>query len=218
MPRKRFDEQLKELNQEMIKMGTLCEDAIKKSSDAALNGNMDLACELPDLADQMNIKDREIESICMKLLLQQQPVAGDLRYVSSALKIVTDMKRIVIQSADIADIVKAGTIDSIPPEVPLSQMASSVIHMVSSVVDAFVRRDAITAREVIRYDDEVDTLFDDIKNKLIEVFRTRDDNKADGAKILDILMISKYMERIGDHAVNIAGWVCYSVTGTREVS
>lgn len=218
MPRKRFDEQLKELNQEMIKMGTLCEESIKKSSDAALNGDMDLADELPELADHMNMKDKEIESICMKLLLQQQPVAGDLRYVSSALKIVTDMKRIVIQSADIADIVKAGTIDSIPGEVPLAEMASSVIHMVSSVLDAFVRRDAITARDVIHSDDEVDRLFDDVKSRLIEGIKTIEDSGSQGAKILDILMISKYMERIGDHAVNIAGWVCYSVTGTREVS
>lgn len=218
MPRKRFDEQLKELNQEMIKMGTLCEESIKKSSDAALNGDMDLADELPELADHMNMKDKEIESICMKLLLQQQPVAGDLRYVSSALKIVTDMKRIVIQSADIADIAKAGTIDSIPEEVPLAEMASSVIHMVSSVLDAFVRRDAITARDVIHSDDEVDRLFDDVKSRLIEGIKTIEDSGSQGAKILDILMISKYMERIGDHAVNIAGWVCYSVTGTREVS
>ena len=128
------------------------------------------------------------------------------------------MKRIVIQSADIADIAKAGTIDSIPEEVPLAEMASSVIHMVSSVLDAFVRRDAITARDVIHSDDEVDRLFDDVKSRLIEGFKTIEDSGSQGAKILDILMISKYMERIGDHAVNIAGWVCYSVTGTREVS
>ena len=97
-------------------------------------------------------------------------------------------------------------------------MASSVIHMVSSVLDAFVRRDAITARDVIHSDDEVDRLFDDVKSRLIEGIKTIEDSGSQGAKILDILMISKYMERIGDHAVNIAGWVCYSVTGTREVS
>lgn len=199
-------------------MGMICETAIRESTQSMLTHNLELARSLPDIQEQMNQMDKEIESICLRLLLQQQPVASDLRYISSAMKIVTDMKRIVVQSADIADIVKLDTIEFIPDGLPIPSMSESVISMVSNCIDAFVRRDADLARKVIRSDDEVDRLFDRTKNLLIvELQKPEKESRGSyGAMILDILMIAKYLERIGDHAVNIAGWVCYSVTGVRE--
>lgn len=218
MARSHFDEQLRTLNQDMIGMGMLCERAIRESTQSMLTHNLALAGTLPDIQEQMNQMDREIESICLRLLLQQQPVASDLRYISSAMKIVTDMKRIVVQSADIGDIVKLDTIRSIPDGLPVTSMSESVITMVSNCIDAFVRRDVDLARRVIQSDDEVDDYFDRTKNRLIAELQKPDKTPGSsyGAMILDILMIAKYLERIGDHAVNIAGWVCYSVTGVRE--
>lgn len=202
----------------MISMGMLCERAIRESTQSMLTHNLALADSLPDIQEQMNQMDKEIESICLRLLLQQQPVASDLRYISSAMKIVTDMKRIVVQSADIGDIVKLDTIGKIPDGLPITSMSESVITMVSNCIDAFVRRDADLARRVIQSDDEVDDYFDRTKNRLIIELQKPDKAPGNsyGAMILDILMIAKYLERIGDHAVNIAGWVCYAVTGVRE--
>lgn len=202
-------------------MGMLCETAIRESTQSMLTHNLKLADSLPEIQEQMNQMDKEIESICLRLLLQQQPVASDLRYISSAMKIVTDMKRIVVQSADIGDIVKLDTIVSIPDGLPITDMSDSVISMVSNCIDAFVRRDVELARKVIDSDDEVDQYFDRIKNLLIDELQkpegeTNSSEESYGAMILDILMIAKYLERIGDHAVNIAGWVCYAVTGVRE--
>ena len=209
--RSRFDMQLAELNREMIGMGMLCETAIAKASKALLSCDISMAKELPELLAQINRKERDIEGICLRLLLHQQPVAKDLRTVSAALKMVTDVERIGDQSADLSEIVALGHITHIPHTLPLSQMATSVIKMVTESIDAFVKQDSKTANSVIEYDDVVDGLFNDCKAALIGLIKSPN---ADGEAMVDLMMISKYYERIGDHAVNIAKWVLFSITGT----
>lgn len=208
-----FDEQLEQLNKEMITMGILCETAIAKVTEALIHGDRKLAKTIPELSGQVKQKEREIESICMRTLLRQQPVAHDLRTVSSALKMVTDMERIGDQSADIADIITMAHISAEDDILNIHTMAEAVIHMVTESMDAFVKKDADTARSVIQYDDVVDSCFDSVKNKLIQMLNEPGTN---GEYALDLLMIAKYFERIGDHAVNIAGWVLYSITGKHD--
>lgn len=151
--------------------------------------------------------------MCLKLLLQQQPVAKDLRTISSALKMVTDMERIGHQSADIAEIIKIANIKMPGDTQEIHDMAVAVIKMVAESIDAFVKKDIAMAEAVIAYDDTVDRCFDRIKELLIERFSRPG---TDGEQTIDLLMISKYFERIGDHAVNIAKWVVFSITGNRE--
>lgn len=212
--RSRFDMQLSELNQKMISIGMLCETAISKTSKALLRHDFSMAQELPELLSRMQQQEREIEGICMKLLMQQQPVAKDLRTVSSALKMVTDIQRIGTQSADIAEIVLLGNINAIPQALPISEMAAAVIKMVTDSIDSFVRQDSKIAASVIEYDDVVDNLFSICKSTLIDCVKQPD---ADGEAMVDLLMIAKYLERIGDHAVNIAKWVLFSITGQIEM-
>lgn len=211
--RSKFDEQLKLLNQELIQMGTLCERAIDMASKALAEGNIKLAGEVPELSYEINRKERDIEAMCMKLLLQQQPVAKDLRVISSALKMVTDMERIGDNSGDIAEIVTMGNVSASDNTLPIQDMAKAAIKMVTRSIDAFVKRDIQIAQEVIDYDDVVDRYFDEIKTNLIGRFGNW---KADGEKALDLLMIAKYLERMGDHAVEIAKWVIFSITGRKE--
>ena len=213
MMRSKFDMQLKELKQEMTAMGMLCENAIAKASHALLTCDIRLAEELPELLGQITQKERDIEAICLKLLLHQQPVARDLRTVSSALKMVTDAQRIGTQSADIGEIVCLGNIQTIPRGLPLQDMATAVIHMVNNSIDAFAKQDGKIARSVIEYDDIVDGLFNAMKSQLIALLKQPE---RDGEAMVDLLMVSKYFERIGDHAVNIAGWVLFSLTGNLE--
>lgn len=209
--RSRFDEQLEQLNKELITMGMLCEDAIEKAAQALLSGDRALAGTLPELQSRVNHKEREIESICLRLLLHQQPVARDLRTVSAALKMVTDVERIGVQSTDIADIITKSTLQEVESEsLPIRDMATAVIKMVSDSLDAFVKKDMKIAQDVVKYDDVVDGYFNDMKRALIERLKEVD---SDGESILDLLMIAKYFERIGDHAVNIAKWVQFSITG-----
>jgi phosphate transport system protein len=211
--RANFDEQLEILNQEMIRMGMLCETAISRASDSLLNYDMHEAKSLVDLLEQVNQKDREIEAICLQLLLRQQPVGRDLRTISAALKMVTDMDRIGVQSEEIGEIVARGSIRNVDDKLPMADMAGSVIRMVTEAVDAFVKRDAEMARNVIHYDDVVDNYFDEVKRLLIEQLKNQGES---GEAAVDLLMIAKYFERIGDHAVNVANWVIFSITGTRE--
>lgn len=213
--RSKFDEQLLLLNREMVAMGSLCETAIAASAKALLEGDMKIAHSVPETAAQIEHKEREIESMCLKLLLQQQPVARDLRLISSALKMVTDMERIGHQSADIAEIITMANISASDETLNIHDMALAAIHMVTNSIDAFVRKDAAIAKEVIAYDDVVDGYFDEIKTALIRRFSEPETN---GEYALDLLMIAKYFERIGDHAVNIAQWVLFSITGSREGS
>ena len=211
--RARFDRQLDELNEQMTRMGMLCETAIERSSEALLNHDISMAESVRKLQEQIGEIHRDIENRCFRLLMQQQPVARDLRTISSALKMVTDMGRIGVQSGEIAEIVTMDAIRSVDPELPIRDMAQSTIRMVTRSLDAFVRKDVDMARKVINDDDEVDSYFNQVKKKLIEEIRTTEE---DGAMVLDLLMIAKYLERIGDHAVNIAEWVAYSVTGEME--
>ncbi|MEE1026994.1 MAG: phosphate signaling complex protein PhoU, partial [Acutalibacteraceae bacterium] len=154
-----------------------------------------------------------IETLCMKLLLQQQPVATDLRIISSALRMITDMERIGNNSGDIAEIISVAKISAQNTNFPILDMGKSTIKMVTESIDAFVKRDVNIAREVISYDDVVDGYFDKIKKNLIAEFNNPN---ADGEKTLDLLMIAKYFERMGDHAVGIARWVIFSITGNKE--
>lgn len=211
--RSRFDMQLEELDREMIAMGMLCETAIAKASKALLLCDTAMANELPGLLARVNQKERDIEAICLRILLHQQPVARDLRTVSAALKMVTDVERIGEQSADFAEIVAMGHITGIPESLPIRAMAASVVKMVSESIDAFVKRDGKAARAVIEYDDVVDNYFNDCKAALIALIKQPD---SDGEAMVDLLMIAKYFERIGDHAVNVAKWVLFSITGDLE--
>lgn len=210
--RSRFDEQLDLLNKEMITMGALCENAIAMSAKAVAEGDLALTESIPALAEQIGQKEREIESLCLKLLLQQQPVAKDLRIISSALKMVTDMERIGHQSADIAEIVRMANLKVGGDTEEVRNMALAVIKMVSESIDAFVKKDDAMAQAVIAYDDVVDDCFDRVKNLLIDRFSQPE---ADGEQTIDLLMVAKYFERIGDHAVNIAKWVVFSITGSK---
>lgn len=211
--RSRFEEQLDLLNRELITMGALCENAIAMSASALAGGKPVLAEEVPGLSAQIDQKEREIENLCLKLLLQQQPVAGDLRIVSSALKMVTDMERIGHQSADIAEIIVLANIRATEDTRAVHDMSLAVIRMVTDSIDAFVKKDRQMARDVIAYDDVVDSFFDKVKKMLIELFSKPE---TDGEYAIDLLMIAKYLERIGDHAVNIARWVLFSITGNKE--
>ena len=211
--RSRFDEQLALLNKELIEMGALCEEVIALSAQSLTEGSTELAARVAPLDEEIDRKEREIESLCLKLLLQQQPVARDLRQISAALKMITDMERIGDQAEDIAEIVAflggRGTENS---EL-LRDMARSTIRMVSGSVDAYVKRDVPLAEKVIAEDDVVDDYFARVKKALISRIAA---DPTDGEFALDVLMIAKYFERIGDHAVNIAEWVIFSVTGEHK--
>lgn len=211
--RSKFDEQLNLLNLELITMGALCEKAIALSAKALTSGRPESAAGVFDLSVQIDHKERDIEALCLKLLLQQQPVAKDLRVVSSALKMVTDMERIGHQSADIAEIITLANIRPAADMQIIHDMSVAVTQMVTGSIDAFVKKDREMAKSVIRHDDVVDSFFNQIKRALIDRFSKPE---TDGEYAIDLLMISKYFERIGDHAVNIAKWVLFSITGTKE--
>ena len=193
-------------------MGALCENVIAMSAKALLDGDMELANKAAEYDSEIDQKERDIETLCMKLILQQQPVARDLRTISAALKMITDMERIGDQSADIAEIVTMAHITASDETLHIGEMARAVIKMVTESIDAFVKRDVVLAHSVIAYDDVVDGLFDAVKRALTERFQAGGEMEY----ALDLLMIAKYFERIGDHATNIAEWVLYSVTGNKE--
>ena len=210
--RSRFDQQLALLNQEMIEMGALCEEAIATAAKALTEGSRELAARVAPLERDIDQKERDIEGRCLKLLLQQQPVARDLRQISAALKMVTDMERIGDQAEDIAEI--AVHLEGCAAECGhIREMAENTIRMVTQSVDAYVKRDVALAQAVIAYDDVVDSCFDREKQRLMELI-ARD--PAEGGCALDLLMVAKYFERIGDHAANIAEWVIFSVTGVHK--
>lgn len=211
--RSKFDMQLEELKIQMTSMGMLCENAIAQASHALVNCAPKLTAQLPELLGQITQKERDIESICLKLLLHQQPVARDLRTVSSALKMVTDAQRIGTQSGDIGEIVALGNIREIPEGLPIREMATAVIHMVTDSIDSFVKQDGKIARSVVEYDDVVDEFFNTSKASLVELLQA---GSLNSEALVDLLMIAKYYERIGDHAVNIAKWVLFSLTGSLE--
>ena len=211
--RNRFDNQLFELNRELIEMGAMCEEAIGSVVQALTTGDIALAEKVKANSSGIDQMERAIESRCMKLLLHQQPVAKDLRQISAALKMITDMERIGDQAEDIAEIVtflKGHTMEGMEL---IEEMARETIEMVTASVDAFVKKDVELAKQVIIQDDVVDAYFSGVKRGIISIIA---ENPMDGEFALDLLMISKYFERIGDHATNIAEWVIYSVTGTHK--
>ena len=211
--RNRFDEQLAELNKEIIEMGSMCEEVIDKATKAINLGDVQLAKTVKESGASIDQMERDIESRCMKLLLHQQPVARDLRMISAALKMITDMERIGDQAEDIAEIVTFLDGRTVGEMKLISEMAYKTIEMVTASVDAFVKKDTVIAENVIEQDDIVDNYFSDIKTSIINWIAN---NPEDGEFALDLLMIAKYLERIGDHATNIAEWVIFSVTGIRK--
>ncbi|MDR2467969.1 MAG: phosphate signaling complex protein PhoU [Spirochaetaceae bacterium] len=211
--RNKFDTQLETLNNDLVAMGALCEHAIVHAVDGLLNNDPAFAREAIEIEKENDRKEREIESLCLKLLLQQQPVARDLRLISSVLKMITDMERIGDQAADIAELARFATISMTHSgdfTRHISQMSAAVIKMVTGSIDAFVKRDISVAEEVIACDNTVDGLFTKIKEDLVALIQK---NPAEGGDALEALMVAKYLERIGDHAVNIAEWVEFSITG-----
>ena len=207
--RKHFDEQIARLGEEMIAMGAMVERTIEDACGALRLGDVVRARRIMEGDREVDRKEREIEALCLHLLLQQQPVARDLRQISSALKMITDMERIGDQAADISEIVTVMDLTQPRPE-HFSAMAHAAVDMVHRAIDAYVRQDVALARQVMDSDDVVDELFDQVKGDLAALLR---EDAARSGSVLDMLMIAKYFERIGDHAVNIAEWVAYSVTG-----
>lgn len=209
--RSQLDTQLKELHNQLIEMGALIESAIHSAVNALVNQNIQEANQAIAFDAEVDEKEKEIESLCLKLLLQQQPVARDLRLISAALKMITDMERIGDQSADISEITKlmAGRpyIKKLE-HIPL--MAEAAIKMVTESIDAFVKKDLALAESVVAYDDVIDNLFDEVKEELISLISK---DAKNGEQAMDLIMIAKYFERIGDHATNIAEWVIFSITG-----
>lgn len=210
--RNRFDRQLEELHVELIEMGSMCEDVIRKTSKLLQSGDAKVAKEIRKEDSNIDEQERLVESLCLKLLLQQQPVAKDLRKVSAALKMITDMERIGDQASDIAEIIETTDFSVPTNDVKLAKMAETTIAMVTEIIDAYVKQDLVLVREVIARDDEVDDLFLEVRQEIADDMV----EAGDPMSSLDLLMIAKYFERIGDHATNIAEWVEFSITGTHK--
>ena len=208
--REYYTAQLETLNTNMIQMGALCEDAISAAIQSLLEDDRTIAKKVADTELELDQMERDIERQCMRLLLMQQPVATDLRVVSSALRMIADLERIGDQAFDIADITKSGSFQGFSGKVHIKEMAKAAIHMVTDSVDSYVKQDVQLAKRVTEEDDVVDELFLKVRRELAELIHT-DQNASEQA--LDLLMIAKYLERIGDHAVNVSEWVIYSVTG-----
>lgn len=211
--RERFERQLMQLNTELIAMGALCEDAIDCAVKYLLENDKKMKENASEIEKQIDRKERDIETICLRILLQQQPVAADLRTVSSALKMISDMERIGDQAYDISEIAEYVVGKEITNKVHIADMADTAAKMVTLSVESFVKKDISLAQSAIALDNKVDELFLTVKSELTEAVRQGSDN---GEALVDLLMIAKYFERIGDHAENIAEWVIYAVTGSRS--
>ncbi len=212
--RSRFDTQLEELNTELIRMGSLIEASITNAVKALIDQDKSQAKKAIQEDLEVDQKEQEIENLCLKLLLQQQPVARDLRLISAALKMITDMERIGDQAADISEIaIYLSEAPYVTKLVKIPQMAEETVKMVTGSIDAFVKKDLNMAQAVVDADDIVDDLFLQVKSDLINLIH---ENAENGSQALDLLMVAKYLERIGDHAVNIAEWVIFSITGVHK--
>lgn len=208
--RNRFDRQLSQLNTELITMGALCEEAITNAVKYLTDSDENSKDACLEADRQIDEKERDIETLCIKLILQQQPVAKDLREVSAALKMISDMERIGDQASDIVEIAPYVTKRGTLGETHIREMAEATIKMVSESIESFVKMNLKIAHMVIEHDNVVDELFDRVKQELIQSIT---EGNSDAEALMDLLMIAKYFERIGDHAENIAGWVIYSITG-----
>ena len=206
-----YQEQLHHLNRELIQMGAACEEIIAFVAKALTDYSPELEEKTNQVGAVIDESERTIETICLKLLLRQQPVASDLRQISAAMKMITDMERIGDQAEDIVDLIPkmSGTAE----EEPLQKMAIAAQKMVTEAVDAYVKQDLALAKKVMGDDDIVDAYFNQVKSDIIAMIAA---NPGDGEYALDLLMIAKYFERIGDHCTNIAEWVEFSLTGIRE--
>lgn len=213
--REHFERQLMQLNTELIAMGALCEDAIDCAVKYLLENNKKMKENASEIEKQIDRKERDIETICLRILLRQQPVAADLRTVSSALKMISDMERIGDQAYDISEIGEYVVNKGITNEVHIADMADTAAKMVTLSIESFVKKDISLAQAAISLDNKVDELFLTVKSELIDAVRQGRNN---GETLIDLLMIAKYFERIGDHAENIAEWVIYAVTGSRSVT
>lgn len=214
--REKFISQLKQLNDMLIQMGQMVEHAIELSIGALIEQDEEKAKQAIAFDEEIDEKEKEIEQLCLKLLLCQQPVAKDLRFISAALKMVTDLERIGDQAADIAEISKFLSGEPYIKKLDhLKQMAAETTDMVIHSIEAYVESDVKKARQVISHDNVVDDLFMLIKKELIQLINQSVEN---GEQATDLLMVAKYFERIGDHATNIAEWVIFSVTGEKEKS
>lgn len=211
--RNKFEIQLKELTNNLTLMGALCENAISLAIKAFLEGEEKYAQRAIEVDNRIDQMEKEIESMCLKLLLQQQPVAKDLRIISAALKMITDIERIGDQASDIAEITGYANLAESLNKIRIKDMAIAAIKMVTDAIDAFVKEDLELANAVIEYDDVVDNSFLEVKSDIIELISK---DKASGEVAIDMMMIAKYLERIADHATNIAEWVVFSITGKHE--
>lgn len=212
--RNRFDRQLCTLNDELIEMGSMIEKAIETAVKALVNQDIDLAKSAIEADDEIDRQERIIENLCLKLLLQQQPVARDLRLISAALKMITDMERIGDHASDISEITIALSEQPYIKKLEhIQQMAKETMVMLVGSIEAFVNKDLDKANAVIRQDDVVDNLFDKVKSELIQMIH---ENAEMGEQAADLLMAAKYLERIGDHATNISEWVIFSITGEHK--
>ena len=213
--RTRFDMELEQLNSDMIAMGALCENAISEAMQSLFSADKAAAQRTIEEDREIDQKEKDIEALCLRLLLQQQPVARDLRVISSALKMITDMERIGDQAADIAELIRHMHLTPVSRQNKhLSKMADATKKMVTESIDAFVKKDAALATKVLADDDLVDSLFLKLRHDIIEMIAA---DPGCGEEAVDVLMIAKYLERIGDHATNIAEWVLFSITGTHEL-
>lgn len=209
--RNRFDRQLVQLNNELIEMGGMIEKAISDTVKALVNQDIELASNVIEYDEEIDHQEREIEQLCLKLLLQQQPVAKDLRLISAALKMITDMERIGDHATDISEITIELSKESYIKKLDhIQQMAKETMVMLVQSVEAFVNKDMDKARAVIVHDDVVDDLFNKVKAELIAMIH---EYVNAGEQASDLLMAAKYFERIGDHATNISEWVIFSITG-----
>lgn len=208
--RNKFDEQLDKLNADLTEMGATCESAIACAIKALLTNDRVLAQDAIKMEDETDRMETEIETMCLRLLLQQQPVARDLRVISAALKMITDMERIGDQAEDIAEIVQTIDLSAEVGRLHVDEMARAAIKMVTDSVQAFVTKDLDLARAVMAADDTVDELFIRVRDEIVGLIAA---DSQQGLAAVDILMIAKYLERIADHATNIAEWVEFSITG-----
>lgn len=212
--RNRFDRQLQLLDEQLTHMGELCEVAIAKATDALQQGDVEQAKAIIAADEEIDQMEKDIERLCLKLLLQQQPVAKDLRRISAALKMITDMERIGDQTSDIAEIVISSNQVTEVDIKKIGVMAAAASKMVRESVTAYVQKDLELARKVMLEDDTVDSYFNEIRDEMISYIK--EEQGHNGGKIFDLIMVTKYLERIGDHATNIAEWVEFSITGVHK--
>ena len=215
--RNKFDEQLHRLDEQLTHMGELCETAIAKATQALKDGSVEQAKIIIEEDEEIDQIEKDIERLCLKLLLQQQPVAKDLRRISAALKMITDMERIGDQTSDIAEIIITSKGESAADAIHvIGTMASEVSKMVRNSVTAYVNKDLELAKSVMKADDAIDAYFDEVRDEMIDFIK--EEKGQNGRRIFNLIMVTKYLERIGDHATNIAEWVEFSITGVHKDS